>query len=136
LAAIGLLDLNLLSFLLFRGGSMANQAIRLVVLAISCVIAFSLPISTPLHAQYYRWPPPPLPGPPYPYAPNYPYASNLYGSGYSGCPAGYITIRGDVCEPYFPLIGGGVRGPDGCPPHYKLHGALCKPTRQGAAQQQ
>jgi hypothetical protein len=110
---------------------MAIRAIRLAVLAIGGVIAFSLPIAAPLHAQYYRWPPPPLPGPPYPYAPNYPYGSNSpsgYGSGYSGCPGGYITIRGDVCEPYFPLIGGGVRGPDGCPPHYKRYGALCKPT--------
>ena len=32
------------------------------------------------------------------------------------------------CELYFPLSGGGVRGPDGCPPHYKRHGALCKPN--------
>src|SRR5271166_2744969 len=111
---------------------MTLRTIRRAVPATAVIVAFSFATAAPLHAQHYRWPPPPLPGPPYPYAPNYPYASNYpsgYGSGYSGCPAGYITVRGDVCESYFPLIGGGIRGPDGCPPHYKRHDAICKPTR-------
>ena len=102
--------------------------LRLAVLTIVLVFAFSCAGVAPLNAQHSSWPPPPLPGPPYPYAPNYPYPY-AYGSGYSGCPAGYITVRGDVCESYFPLIGGGIRGPDGCPPRYKRQGALCKPTR-------
>ena len=102
--------------------------LRLAVLTIGFVFSFSCSAVAPLNAQHSGWPPPPLPGPPYPYAPNYPYPY-AYGSGYSGCPAGYITVHGDVCESYFPLIGGGIRGPDGCPPHYIRHGALCKPTR-------
>src|SRR5438105_12455373 len=88
------------------------------------IIGFTLATVAPIKARYSHWPPPPLPGPPYPYGPNYPYGNGL---GYNGCPAGYITIRGDVCESYFPLIGAGVRGADGCPPHYKRNGALCKP---------
>jgi hypothetical protein len=111
---------------------MSFRGTKAAVLGIGYAVAFSLACVAPLHAQYYRWPPPPLPGPPYPYAPNYPYASNYpyaYGPGYSGCPAGYITIRGDVCEPYLPLTSAGVRGFDGCPPHYKRHDTLCKPTR-------
>jgi hypothetical protein len=105
---------------------MKLRAIRLAAVLIGCAVALSLATAAPVHAQYYRWPPPPLPGPPYPYGPSYPYA---YGLGYSGCPAGYTSIRGDICEPYFPLMGGAPRKLDGCPAHYKLYGAICKPTR-------
>jgi len=40
-------------------------------------------------AQEYRMPPP-LPGP--------------YSYGFAGCRGGYISVVGDVCEPYFPLM--------------------------------
>ena len=41
------------------------------------------------NAQDFRMPPP-LPGP--------------YSYGIGGCPSGYVSIAGDVCEPYFPLM--------------------------------
>ena len=66
-------------------------------------------------AQVYR-PPPPLPGP--------------YSFGYSGCPGGYISISGDVCQPYFPPMHASPRRAYGCPPHYKLQDGLCKRNRR------
>jgi hypothetical protein len=99
---------------------MSLPAVRVAAL----VLAFAT--AMPLSAQTAHWPPPPLPGPPYPYPPNYPYP---YAPPYYGCPGGYLTIRGDTCEPYFPLTGGAPRKPDGCPPHYNRYGAICKPTR-------
>src|SRR4029077_5397926 len=117
-------DTNLPSFLLCRGGSMAGRSIRLA----GSGVALSLPITTPLYAQYDHRPPPPLPGPPYAYGPM-PAPPYAIGSTYYGCPAGYLTIRGDICEPYLPLMGRGPRGPDGCPPHYIRDGTICKPAR-------
>ena len=109
---------------LLREGSMRARTQWFAVFVIASALVFAA--AKPINAENYRWPPPPLPGPPYPYGQNYPYRN---GPAYNGCPAGYITVRGDICEPYFPPIGTGLRGPNGCPPHYKRDGALCKPTR-------
>src|SRR5690349_13151693 len=84
----------------------STRTIKFALLAIGLISAFAFATATPVDAQYYLWPPPPLPGPPYPYQPNYPYTS---GPGYYACPGGYITLRGDICEPYFPLSSGKVR---------------------------
>jgi hypothetical protein len=71
-------------------------------------------VTVPADAQYYRAPPP-LPGP--------------YSYGYPGCPGGYISIMGDVCQPYFPLMRTAPRAADGCPRHYKLQDGICKRKR-------
>jgi len=84
------------------------------ILAAIFVATFAGVATVPAAAQYYRAPPP-LPGP---------------GSyGYPGCPGGYISIMGDVCEPALPLMGTGTRAAYGCPPHYKLQDGICKRAR-------
>lgn len=80
-------------------------------LATILVATFAVAAAVPVTAQRYRIPPR-LPGP--------------YSYGHSGCPGGYISILGDVCQPYFPPMRAGPREPDSCPPHYRLQRGICK----------
>jgi hypothetical protein len=83
------------------------EGVRLWMLA----LAASVIVAAPAYAQDYRLPPP-MPGP--------------YSYGYPGCPGGYVSILGDICEPYFPPMRNEQHGASGCPQHRKPHGHLCK----------
>lgn len=85
---------------------------RISVNTAIAIIVFAAIAAAPAGGQEYWRPQPPMPGP--------------YSYGHPGCPGGYISVLGDICEPYFPPMRAKRQAVKGCPSYYKRHGRICK----------